>query len=103
MLRSSISVSDVDPQQILDLAPHSETEVPHLTPGIRAESSAGLDGNSDITVRDLPITSNGRKYVQMQEDGLPVMKLGDMNFANNAHRLRYGQRQPHRKEERETV
>jgi outer membrane receptor protein involved in Fe transport len=88
-MRSSISVTNVDPQQIADLAPRSEAEVLHLIPGIRAESSAGPGGNSNITVRGLPIASGGSKYVQLQEDGLPVVEFGDMNFANNDYWLRY--------------
>jgi outer membrane receptor protein involved in Fe transport len=88
-MRSSISVTDIDPQQITDFAPRSEAEVLHLIPGIRAESSAGPGGNSNITVRGLPIASGGSKYVQLQEDGLPVVEFGDMNFANNDYWLRY--------------
>jgi outer membrane receptor protein involved in Fe transport len=88
-MRSSISVTDVDAQQIADFGPRSEAEVLHLIPGIRAESSAGPGGNSNITVRGLPIASGGSKYVQLQEDGLPVVEFGDMNFANNDYWLRY--------------
>lgn len=88
-LRSSIAVTDVEAQQITDFAPRSEAEVLHLIPGIRAESSAGPGGNSNITVRGLPIASGGSKYVQLQEDGLPVVEFGDMNFANNDYWLRY--------------
>ena len=88
-MRSSISVTDIDPDQIANFAPRSEAEVLHLIPGIRAESSAGPGGNSNITVRGLPIASGGSKYVQLQEDGLPVVEFGDMNFANNDYWLRY--------------
>jgi outer membrane receptor protein involved in Fe transport len=88
-MRSSISVTDIDQEQITNFAPRSEAEVLHLIPGIRAESSAGPGGNSNITVRGLPIASGGSKYVQLQEDGLPVVEFGDMNFANNDYWLRY--------------
>lgn len=88
-LRSSVSVTDVDRQQIVDFSPRSEAEVLHLIPGIRAESSAGPGGNSNITVRGLPISSGGSKFVQLQEDGLPVVEFGDMNFGNNDYFIRF--------------
>ena len=88
-MRSSISVTDVDQQQILDFAPRSEAEVLHLIPGVRAESSAGPGGNSNISVRGLPLADGGAKYVQLQEDGLPTVAFGDMNFANNDYWMRY--------------
>lgn len=88
-MRSSVSVSDVDHRQVADFGPRSEADVLHLIPGIRAESSAGPGGNSNITVRGLPISSGGAKYVQLQEDGLPVVEYGDMNFANNDYFVRY--------------
>ncbi|CAN7474431.1 TonB-dependent receptor [Pseudoduganella sp. LjRoot289] len=88
-MRSSVSVSDVESQQVADFGPRSEAEVLHLIPGVRAESSAGPGGNSNITVRGLPISSGGSKYVQLQEDGLPVVEFGDMNFANNDYFIRY--------------
>lgn len=88
-MRSSVSVTDVDQQQILDFAPRSEAEVLHLIPGVRAESSAGPGGNSNISVRGLPLADGGAKYVQLQEDGLPTVAFGDMNFANNDYWMRY--------------
>jgi outer membrane receptor protein involved in Fe transport len=88
-MRSSVSVTDVDQQQILDFSPRSEAEVLHLIPGVRAESSAGPGGNSNISVRGLPLADGGAKYVQLQEDGLPTVAFGDMNFANNDYWIRY--------------
>ncbi len=88
-MRSSVSVTDVDQQQVVDFSPRSEAEILHLIPGIRAESSAGPGGNSNITVRGLPISSGGSKFVQLQEDGLPVVEFGDMNFGNNDYFIRF--------------
>jgi outer membrane receptor protein involved in Fe transport len=88
-MRSSVSVTDIDQQRILDFAPRSEAEVLHLIPGVRAESSAGPGGNSNISVRGLPLADGGAKYVQLQEDGLPTVAFGDMNFANNDYWMRY--------------
>lgn len=88
-LRSSLSVTDVDQDTIRDFAPRSEAEILHLIPGIRAESSAGPGGNSNISVRGLPLADGGAKYVQLQEDGLPTVAFGDMNFANNDYWTRF--------------
>ena len=88
-MRSSVSVTDVDQEQIKDFGVRSEAEVLLLIPGIRTEPTAGPGGNSNISVRGLPIASGGSKYVQLQEDGLPTVQFGDMNFSNNDYWIRF--------------
>jgi outer membrane receptor protein involved in Fe transport len=88
-MRSSLSVTDVDQEAIKDFGVRSEAEVLLLIPGIRTEPTAGPGGNSNISVRGLPITSGGSKYVQLQEDGLPTVQFGDMNFSNNDYWIRF--------------
>lgn len=88
-MRSSSSVTDVDQEQVANLGARSEAEILKLIPGVRAESSAGPGGNSNIAVRGLPIASGGAKFVQFQEDGLPVVEFGDMNFGNNDYFIRF--------------
>jgi outer membrane receptor protein involved in Fe transport len=88
-LRSSVSVTDVDQEQVKDFAARTEAEVLLLIPGIRTDSTAGPAGNSNISVRGLPISSGGSKYVQLQEDGLPTVQFGDMNFSNNDYWIRF--------------
>lgn len=88
-MRSSVSVTNVDQDQIKDFGARSEAEVLLLIPGIRTEPTAGPGGNSNISVRGLPITSGGSKYVQLQEDGLPTVQFGDMNFSNNDYWTRF--------------
>jgi outer membrane receptor protein involved in Fe transport len=88
-LRSSVSVTDVDQEAIKDFGARTESEVLMLIPGIRTEATAGPGGNSNITVRGLPISSGGSKYVQIQEDGLPTVQFGDMNFSNNDYWTRF--------------
>lgn len=88
-MRSSLSVTDVDQEQIKDFGGRSEAEVLLLIPGIRTEPTAGPGGNANISVRGLPISSGGSKYVQLQEDGLPTVQFGDMNFANNDYWIRF--------------
>ena len=78
-MRSSISISTMDADNIALAAPTSAADVLRSIPGVRAESSGG-EGNANITVRGVPISAGGARYVQMQEDGLPVLQSGDFNF-----------------------
>ncbi|MGC6766924.1 TonB-dependent receptor plug domain-containing protein, partial [Escherichia coli] len=36
------------------------------------------EGNANYTVRGLPLAAGGSKYMQFQEDGLPVLEFGDI-------------------------
>jgi len=88
-MRSSVSVTDVDQDIVKDFGAHTEAEVLLLIPGIRTDATAGPGGNANISVRGLPISSGGSKYVQLQEDGLPTVQFGDMNFGNNDYWTRF--------------
>ncbi|QJE00330.1 TonB-dependent receptor [Massilia forsythiae] len=79
-LKSSVSVSTLEADTIASLAPTSAADVLRAIPGVRSESSGG-EGNANITVRGVPISAGGARYVQIQEDGLPVLQFGDFNFA----------------------
>jgi outer membrane receptor protein involved in Fe transport len=79
-LQSSVSITTLDVKQIEQSAPRSTAEIFRTIPGIRSESSGG-EGNSNIAVRGVPISSGGSKYLQIQEDGLPVLLFGDIAFA----------------------
>lgn len=79
-LRTSVSVTSLSAATIAQSAPASAAEILRNVPGIRAESSGG-EGNANIAVRGLPVASGGAKYVQFQEDGLPVLEFGDIDFA----------------------
>lgn len=78
-MKSSVSVSTMDQEAILQAAPTSAAEVLRSIPGVRSESSGG-EGNANMTVRGVPISAGGARYVQVQEDGLPVLQSGDFNF-----------------------
>ena len=78
-MKSSVSVSTMDQETILQAAPTSAAEVLRSIPGVRSESSGG-EGNANMTVRGVPISAGGARYVQIQEDGLPVLQSGDFNF-----------------------
>ena len=80
-LEASVSISSLDAQTIVDTAPRSSAELIKQIPGIRAESSGG-DGNANIAVRGLPVASGGAKFLQLQEDGLPILEFGDITFGN---------------------
>lgn len=87
-LEASVSVSALSQEDIDKLAPRSVAEIFRSLPGVRAESSGG-NGNANITVRGIPLATGGSKYMQIHEDGLPVLEFGDMNFANTDNFLRY--------------
>ena len=78
-MKSSVSISTMDKDVILQAAPTSAAEVLRSIPGVRSESSGG-EGNANMTVRGVPISAGGARYVQIQEDGLPVLQSGDFNF-----------------------
>lgn len=79
-LKSSVSITTLDVKQVEQSAPRSTAEIFRTIPGIRSESSGG-EGNANIAVRGVPISSGGSKYLQLQEDGLPVLLYGDIAFA----------------------
>lgn len=87
MQEASVSVSSFDQEDILKLAPRSTAEMFRALPGIRAESSGG-GGNANITIRGIPLATGGSKFMQIHEDGLPVLEYGDINFGNTDNFIR---------------
>lgn len=79
-MKQSSSISTVGAEQILQNQPTNASDILRSIPGVRAESSGG-GGNANVTVRGLPISAGGSRYVQFQEDGLPVMLFGDVAFS----------------------
>ena len=88
-LRSSISVTNLSQDLIKNFTPHSEAEVLRLIPGIQTNGTAGPGGNANIGVRGIPVSTGGSEYVQLQEDGLPTVLFGDMQFGNNDYWVRF--------------
>lgn len=80
-LTTSVTVSSLGSDDIAKAAPRSVAEIFRNLPGIRSESSGG-EGNANISVRGLPVASGGAKFLQLQEDGLPVLEFGDITFGN---------------------
>ena len=60
----------------------STAEIFRNIPGIRSEAGGGNAGNANIIVRGLPAASGGAKFLQLHEDGLPVLEFGDIAFGN---------------------
>ncbi|MDT8760172.1 TonB-dependent receptor [Sphingomonas psychrotolerans] len=75
-LDSATSTSAIKDRDVEKLAPRSLADILRTIPGIRVEGSSG-DGNSNYTIRGLPLASGGSKYMQIEEDGLPVLEFGD--------------------------
>ena len=79
MLDSAISASSFDGVEIDKLGMPSIAEILRNVPGIRAEAVSG-EGNANYSIRGLPLAATGSKYLQFQEDGMPVIEFGDLNF-----------------------
>jgi outer membrane receptor protein involved in Fe transport len=78
-MRSSVSISTFDADQIRRAGPDSASDILRSVPGVLAQSSGG-EGNANVTARGLPL-SGGAKLMLFQEDGLPVLGFGDIDFA----------------------
>jgi len=89
-LESSVSITTLKPEGIMQSSPRTTAEIFRTIPGIRSEASGG-DGNTNITVRGVPISAGGSKYLQLQEDGLPIFSFGDIAFATSDIFLRADQ------------
>lgn len=80
-LESSVAMSTMRPQFIGELGAQTTAEIFKAIPGIRSEASGG-EGNANIAVRGVPVASGGSKFLQLHEDGLPVLQFGDISFGN---------------------
>ena len=60
-----------------------------MIPGIQVPGTSGPGGNSNIAVRGLPVATGGSPFVQIQEDGLPTVLFGDIQFGNNDYWTRF--------------
>ncbi len=89
--RTSISVSQVSQEAIQNFTPRSEAEVLRNIPGLQPSDTAGPGGNANIGVRGIPVSTGGSEYVALQEDGLPTVLFGDINFGNNDYWIRFDQ------------
>lgn len=79
-MESSVAITTLDAKTIDNSATRSATEVFSFIPGFYVESSGG-EGNGNIFARGIP-SAGGMRYVQLQEDGMPVFEYGDLMFGN---------------------
>lgn len=87
-IKTSTSISTLKQADIINAAPRTTAEIFRTIPGIRSESSGG-EGNSNITVRGVPVSAGGSRYLLIQEDGLPVMQFGDIAFGTQDQFVRF--------------
>ncbi len=80
IMNQSVSVSTLGDEQIAKIGATSTTDLLRYVPGIHSEPTGG-ESNANLTARGLPISAGGSRYVQYQEDGLPVLLFGDLDFA----------------------
>jgi outer membrane receptor protein involved in Fe transport len=76
-LDSATSTSALKGSEIEKFGARSLGEVLRNIPGIRAEHVGG-EGNASYSIRGLPLAASGSKFMQLQEDGVPVLEFGDM-------------------------
>ena len=86
-MKSSVSVSTLDSEQLAKTNATSAAELLRSVPGLRSESSGG-EGNANVTVRGIPLSAGGARYAQFQEDGLPILMFGDIAFGTADQFLR---------------
>jgi outer membrane receptor protein involved in Fe transport len=82
-LNTSTSISSINQEQIQNFDATSTAELYRMIPGIQVSGTQGDGGNSNIGVRGLRTPTGGSPFVQIQEDGLPVVLFGDIQFGNN--------------------
>lgn len=82
-LESAVAVTRVSGSIIEEFQPTSESDLFRLLPGIQTAGTVGPGGNANIAVRGLPVATGGAPFVQIQEDGIPTVLFGDIQFGNN--------------------
>jgi outer membrane receptor protein involved in Fe transport len=87
LLDTAISASTISNGDLQKIGTTSIAEAVGNIPGIRAETG-GTDGRVSITIRGLPLDADGSKFLQIEEDGLPVMEFGDLYFGSVTQFLR---------------
>ncbi len=87
LLDTAISASTISDSDLHKIGTTSIAETVGNIPGIRAETG-GTDGRVSITIRGLPLDADGSKFLQIEEDGLPVLEFGDIYFGAPTQFLR---------------
>lgn len=77
-LDSATSTSVLPVSEVQKIGGTSPSSVLRAIAGIRVEGT-GDEATSSFTIRGLPNASGGAKFLQFQEDGLPVLEFGDIS------------------------
>lgn len=85
---ASVSSTTLSPERVENSVARSTTEIFLAIPGVRSEASAG-ESNTNLSIRGIPVASGGGKFMQLHEDGLPVMQYGDVIVGNADNYLSY--------------
>lgn len=84
-LDSATSTSSLKGDDAERFGPRPLGDVLRTMAGLRVATGIG-EGNNNYTVRGLPLAAGGSKYMQFQEDGLPVLEFGDLfNVATDVY------------------
>jgi outer membrane receptor protein involved in Fe transport len=88
-LNTSTSINSITGAEIQKFNATSSAELYRLIPGIQVAGTQGDGGNSNIGIRGLRTPTGGSPFVQVQEDGLPTVLFGDIQFGNNDYWTRF--------------
>ncbi len=88
-LNTSASINSISGAEIQQFNATSTAELYRLIPGIQVAGTQGDGGNSNIGIRGLRTPTGGSPFVQIQEDGLPTVLFGDIQFGNNDYWTHY--------------
>lgn len=87
-LESSTSVTTLDARQIQTRVARGTADLLMAVPGFRVNSDGGEAANS-VSARGLPVNAeSGFGFLQLMEDGLPLLETGSLTFAKSDIHLR---------------
>ncbi|MCC2544845.1 TonB-dependent receptor [Hymenobacter sp. BT175] len=80
-LESSVSITTLDSRQIQNRVSRGTADLLMAVPGFRVNSDGGEAANS-VSARGLPVNAeSGFGFIQLLEDGLPILETGSLTFA----------------------
>lgn len=88
ILDSAISTSALQGDNVTDFGVMPLASILQMIPGVRAEPGSG-DADLSVSIRGLPLQAIGVRYVQLQEDGLPVLEYGDNLLVSSGNYVRF--------------
>jgi len=87
-LESSTAVTTLNARQIQTRVSRGTADLLMAVPGFRVNSDGGEAANS-VSARDLPVNAeSGFGFLQLLEDGLPLLEVGSLTFAKSDIHMR---------------